>query len=112
VPVKPGSLIEPAAFSMIHNMSEDLIPNKAGQRLNIGIVTNIHDLGNDTLGKQNRLLGRFPPQVFRGEGLQSLGANMLHNNLAPSNYSVRLQGEIYLNIHILIKKVKRFSSSG
>lgn len=69
MPIGPGPGIELAGLGMAQDRAQNLITDKAGKGLNVGIVANIHDLGDDTLRQQNCLIRGFPPDIFSGERL-------------------------------------------
>ena len=51
------------------NFDQHVITNVIDELLNIGIVTNVHDLRNHAVWQFNSLIGRFPPDIFAGKAL-------------------------------------------
>ena len=60
--------IELPGQCMNEYIAQNIITDLIGEFLNIKIVANIHDLCHHALRHGNRLIWRFPPDIFAGAG--------------------------------------------
>lgn len=69
---------------MNKNCVQRVISNQCCERMNIGIVPDIHDLRYHALGCDDGLIGCLPPDVFTSEMLQCVLAQLTHGNHSNS----------------------------
>ena len=84
VPIGPGTLAKLSRFGMNKHCAQRVVSNQCCERMNIGIVPDIHDLRYHALGHGDGLIGCLPPDVFTGEMFQCVLVYLTHGNHSNS----------------------------
>ena len=72
MPINPRTLVELPSLGMCNHVTQCVIANLMRKRLNVRIVTHVHDPRHHTLRNGHGLISCFPPDVFAGQLLERI----------------------------------------
>ena len=101
MPVGPGTFAKLSGLGMGEYVPQHIVTDLMDQCLNIGIVTDVHDLRDHSLRHGNGFIRCFPPDVLAGQVLQGIAVDVAHgrdsNTVLFSGNDNALRPEIVLS---------------